>query len=195
MLNRTKLTLAVAILSLAFAGSAVTYEVKASHDLETAQQAVGVGKKQVAAAKEIRVDERLVDQTVYNKRTQEFFKRATNNATSTESVLKARTAADERYGSPEAYEAIKALAGTATSMQVTSLKMTFNEQSDGSVVGAGDVKLSLSAASDDASAQVKHVTSEYTGLVSLEKYEGKWRVTEVKLGTINPGDNANDTIY
>lgn len=51
MLNRTKLTLVVAILSLAFAGSAVTYEVKASHDLETAQQAVGIDKKQVAAAK------------------------------------------------------------------------------------------------------------------------------------------------
>jgi len=195
MLNRTKSTLAVAVLSLVFAGASVSYEMKASHDLEKAQQAVGISEKKVATAKQITVNEKLVDQTAYKARTQEFFKRAGKVASSRESVLKSRTAEDERYGSPATYEAIKGMMGMATGMEITAPHMNFNEQSDGSVVGSGTVKITLSSNSDNAAAQKHQMTSEYTGLVSLEKYEGKWRVTDVKLGTIKPGDNANDTIY
>lgn len=195
MKHRTVLVTAVVSLIALFLGSALVYNVKATHDLATAEKSLQTNQSDLAAAKTINIDEKLVDKAVYQTRTTEFFKRAVKIATSTDSKLAQRSNEDETYGSPESYEAIQSLAGMASSLALKNLQVTFNEQSDGSVIGAGELQIDESAPVDGAAGTVKHGTSTYTVLLNLDKVQGKWRVAEVKLGQIKPGDNANDTIY
>lgn len=195
MKHRAILGVTISSLFVLFLGSSIVYEVKATNDLAAATKTLHNNEGKLADAKALNVNEKLVDQTVYQRRTTEFFKRALKIATSTDNKLSQRSSNDERYGSPEAYESIQSLAGMASALTLKNLQMTFNEQSDGSVVGAGEIKIDESATADDSTGTVKHGTSAYTVLVTLDKAQGKWRVADVKLGQIKPGDNANDTIY
>lgn len=178
-----------------FIGSAVAFEIKATKDLTQATKALRGHEQAWATADDVTVNEKLVNKAVYEDRTTEFFNRAFKIATSKESKLAQRSSADETYGSPETYEAIQSLSGMASSLTVKKSQMTFNEQSDGSVVGAGALQVDAAAPSDDSAGKMMHGTTDYTVLMTLDKVKGKWRVAELQLGQIKPGDNANDTIY
>lgn len=195
MKQRTVWVTTIFSLLALFLGTAIVYEIKATQELKAAEQALHLSQQELASAKTIKVDETLVNKPVYQARTAEFFKRAVMMATSTESQLTKRSSKDETYGTPEAYEAVQSLAGMASSLTVKDLRLTFNEQSDGSVVGAGALTIDTAAQADDSTGKLMHDTSDYTALVTLDKVQSKWRVSELKLGQVTPGENANDTIY
>ncbi|MCS9992738.1 hypothetical protein EFL69_06545 [Weissella confusa] len=195
MKQRTVWVMTIVSLLAIFLASAIAFEIKATNDLTQATKTLRGHEQEWNTADDVKVNEKLVHKAVYDDRTNKFFKRAFKIATSKKSKLAQRSSADETYGSPEAYEAIQGLSGMASSLTVKKSQMTFNEQSDGSVVGAGALQVDTAAPSDDSDGKMMHGTTDYTVLLTLDKIQGKWRVAELKLGQIKPGDNANDTIY
>jgi|GEM_PF-4946734 len=195
MKQGTLLGATIVTLSVVFAGSAAFFQHKESDALVTTESKLKSESIKLDELKQITTNEQLTNNQIYNKQTRIFLDRASKNATSSNHILQSYSSTDEKYGVVDAYTAIGGIAGAASSLKVKENHLTFNEMSDGSIIGVGQVVFEVSAASDDADGTLQHVNSPYTVFVTLDKFHGSWRVSEIKLGDVVQEGDANDEIY
>lgn len=183
------------ILSGVFAGVSYKYYTKENQEQASVKYTYHAQKRSANDPKKVNRHEQLTDDKPYATRTEQFFKRAVGQATETKQQLTQVSAKDETYGDSSAYAAIRSVSGMASALQLMKYQMTFNKMSDGTVVGTGTIVLAATAASDDQHGKNNTVSTTYTTLVTLSKQQGDWQVDSLKLGTVTPGDDANETVY